>query len=328
MNLWHGERRPHGRRVSDLKDTIKIGTRGSRLALWQAEFVKSSLAQGSPEIEFEIVVIKTTGDLNLDTALSKVGDKGLFTREIENALLTGEIDLAVHSLKDLPTVQPEGLIIAAVSERERPNDVLISKAAGSIAALPNGARVATGSLRRQSQLLAQRPDVEVAEMRGNIPTRIEKFLASDLDAMILAYAGMHRLGLDEHIRQIIPTSEIIPAVGQGAIAVETRRDDVTALVAAFNDAETEVCVLAERAFLRSLEGGCQVPIGANAVCSDGGIRLGGFIGSLDGSRVILESIAGKCEDAESLGLELADRCLSLGANDILNAARAVSAEAA
>lgn len=313
-----------------MKRKVKIGTRGSGLALWQAEFVKNALTQLSPEIEFEIVTIKTTGDRILDTALSKIGDKGLFTREIENALLDDEIDLAVHSLKDLPTTQPEGLAIGALTKREIPNDVLISKEAGSIVELPRNARVATGSLRRQSQLRHLRPDVEVVEMRGNVPTRIEKFLASDLDAMILAYAGIHRLGLDEHIRQIIPVSEMIPAVGQGAVAVESRTDDdgVIKLIEGINEVDTHVCIMAERAFLRVLEGGCQVPIGAHAACTDNGIYLQGFVGSLDGSMVIRESISGSRENAEKLGSDLADKCLSLGASGILNAARIASSEAA
>lgn len=311
-----------------MKRTVKIGTRGSQLALWQAEFIKDSLAQHSPDIEFEIVVIKTTGDRILDTALSKIGDKGLFTREIENALLAGEIDLAVHSLKDLPTTQPDGLTIGAVTKREIPNDVLIAKTASSIAELPQKSRVATGSLRRRSQLLHLRPDLEIVEIRGNVPTRIEKFLASDMDAMILAYAGIHRLGLDEHIRQIIPVNEMIPAVGQGAVAVETRKDDLQSLIAGINDDDTHVCVTAERAFLRVLEGGCQVPIGANAVCTNDGILLNGFVGSLDGARVIRQSLSGGRGEAEKLGSDLAARCLSLGANEILSGARTASSEAA
>ena len=311
-----------------MKRTVKIGTRGSQLALWQAEFIKRSLAEHSPDIEFEIVVIKTTGDRILDTALSKIGDKGLFTREIEDALLSGKIDLAVHSLKDLPTTQPDGLTIGAVTKRETPNDVLIAKTVNSIGELPENARVATGSLRRRSQLLHLRPDIEVTDMRGNVPTRVEKFLDSNLDAMILAYAGIHRLGLDEHIRQLIPVDEMIPAVGQGAIAVETRTGDLSSLIAGVNDIDTQLCVTAERAFLRVLEGGCQVPIGAYAICSGDEILLHGFVGSLDGSRVIRERMSGKREGAEKLGSDLAAVCLSLGANEILSSARTASSETA
>ena len=311
-----------------MKRTVKIGTRGSQLALWQAGFIKDSLAKQSPDIEFEIVVIKTTGDRILDTALSKIGDKGLFTREIEDALLSCEIDLAVHSLKDLPTIQPDGLTIGAVTKRETPNDVLIAKTANSIGELPQKARVATGSLRRRSQLLHLRPDLEVFDMRGNVPTRVEKFLNSDFDAMILAYAGIHRLGLDEHVRQLIPLDEMIPAVGQGAIAIETRKDDLLSVVDGVNDIDTQICVTAERAFLRVLEGGCQVPIGANAVRSHDEILLHGFVGSLDGSRVISERMRSKREGAEKLGSDLAAECLSLGAKEILSTARTASSEAA
>lgn len=309
---------------------VKIGTRGSRLAVWQAEFVKTSLARHSPATEFEIVTIRTTGDRVLDTALSKIGDKGLFTREIEDALVSGEIDLAVHSLKDLPTTQPDGLTIGAVTKRETPNDVLISKRSTSIAELPRNACVATGSLRRRSQLLHLRPDLEIIDIRGNVPTRIEKFLASDLDAMILAYAGLRRLELDEHARQIIPLSEMIPAVGQGAIAVEIREGDLESveMIANINDQDTEDCVLAERAFLRLLEGGCQVPIGAHAARVADGIDVQAFVGSLDGSRVIKEFVSGSRVDAERLGSELAERCLKLGAGDMLNTARTASSEAA
>ena len=302
---------------------IIIGTRGSELALWQANHVKASLETRFPDLTFEIRTIKTTGDRILDTALSKIGDKGLFTKEIESALMSGEIDLAIHSLKDLPTTLPDGLCIGAVTSREIPNDVLIAKNARSISALPGDARVATGSLRRKSQLLNLRPDIEVSDIRGNVPTRIEKFLASDLDAMILAFAGMHRLGLDEHIAQVIPVSEMIPAVGQGAIAVEARATDgeVLDLANKINDADTELCITAERAFLRELEGGCQVPIGAHAVCVDGGVRLDGFVGSLDGSNVIRETITGVPEEAVSIGQRLAAICIDRGASEILLEAR-------
>jgi hydroxymethylbilane synthase len=306
-----------------LNRSIIIGTRGSDLALWQANHVRSSLEARFPGRTFEIRTIKTTGDRILDTALSKIGDKGLFTKEIESALVSGEIDLAIHSLKDLPTTLPDGLCIGAVLPREKANDVLISKNAKTISDLPENARVATGSLRRRSQLLQMRPDVEVADIRGNVPTRINKFLSADLDAMILAYAGMHRLGLDEHIAQIIPESEMIPAVGQAAIAVEVRDDDAGALSVAheINDRETEVCITAERAFLGALEGGCQVPIGAHAAIVDGAMRLDGFVGSLDGTRAIREAVSGVPENARSLGLGLAHTCLDRGAADILHTAR-------
>ncbi|MDQ3374679.1 MAG: hydroxymethylbilane synthase, partial [Acidobacteriota bacterium] len=201
-----------------------IGSRGSDLALWQTRFVKAKLEELFPALKLEIEIIKTTGDKMLDVALAKIGDKGLFTRQIETALLNREIDLAVHSLKDLQTVQPEGLTIGAVLAREMPNDVLISKRYASIDDLPKGARVATGSLRRKSQLLHYRPDLQIFEIRGNVPTRIKKLEESNLDAMILAFAGVHRLGLDSYIKQIIPFETMLPAVGQGAMAVEIRSD--------------------------------------------------------------------------------------------------------
>lgn len=300
-----------------------IGSRGSQLALWQTGFTKAALEERFPQAAFEIKIIKTKGDKILDTALSKIGDKGLFTKEIETALLSEEIDLAVHSLKDLPTTQPEGLRIGAVSKRETPNDVFISTNFSSIEELPPGARVATGSLRRKSQLLAYRPDLKIVEIRGNVPTRIEKFLASDLDGMILAFAGVHRLKLDSHIKQVISTEILLPAVGQGAMAVEIRGADneISEMLAAINDTETQARITAERAFLRRLEGGCQVPIGAMATFELGEVFLHGFVGSLDGARVIRQSIRGIASGAESLGKDLAEKCLAAGAAEILSDAR-------
>lgn len=307
-----------------------IGSRGSQLALWQTGFTKTALEKHFPQAIFEVQIIKTKGDAVLDTALSKIGDKGLFTKELETALLGGEVDLAVHSLKDLPTAQPEGLKIGAVSKRETPNDVFISKNYDSIEDLPEGARVATGSLRRRSQLLAFRPDLEIVEIRGNVPTRIEKFHASDLDGMILAFAGVHRLGLDAHIKQVIPTEILLPAVGQGVMAVEIRETDaeIAAMLNAINDPETKACITAERAFLRRLEGGCQVPIGALAVLENNEIFLQGFVGNTDGARVIRDSIRGARATAESLGIALAEKCLAVGAAEILSEARTNAANAA
>ena len=300
-----------------------IGSRGSELALWQTNFVKATLEKHFPEIKLEIKIIKTTGDKLLDVALAKIGDKGLFTKQIETALLSREIDLAVHSLKDLQTVQPKGLIIGAVSKREMANDILISKKYASIYELPEGAKVATGSLRRKSQLLHYRPDLQIFEIRGNVPTRIKKFEESDLDAMILAFAGVHRLNLDAHISQIIPFEIMLPAVGQGAMAVEIRENDadLKGFLEVLNDEETEICVAAERAFLRSLEGGCQVPIGANAVTEDGKIHLEGMVGNLDGSVNLRDIITGEENDAENLGELLADVLIRKGANELLEKTR-------
>lgn len=306
-----------------LKRKLVIGSRGSDLALWQTEFVRKKLENSSPGLDLEIRIIKTTGDKMLDVALSKIGDKGLFTRQIETALLTGEIDLAVHSLKDLQTVQPENLTIGAVFERELANDVLIARDYASIDDLPRGAKVATGSLRRKSQLLNYRPDLEIFEIRGNVPTRLKKFAESGLDAMILAYAGLHRLGLDSFVKQIIPLEIMLPAVGQGAMAVEIRKtdDELAALLGALADEATTVCVRAERSFLRRLEGGCQVPIGANAVLREGRIYLEGMAGNLDGTVNLREKISGEMREAETLGRRLAEILIEKGADRLLEETR-------
>ncbi|HEX2639758.1 MAG TPA: hydroxymethylbilane synthase [Pyrinomonadaceae bacterium] len=307
-----------------MRDRFIIGSRGSDLALWQTKFVKSSLEHLFPEIAFEIKIITTTGDKLLDVALSKIGDKGLFTQQIEAELFSGEIDLAVHSLKDLQTSQPDGLTIGAVCERELPNDAFISDKFDSISDLPIGARVATGSLRRRSQLLNLRPDIEIVEIRGNVPTRLRKFAEAGLDAMILAYAGLHRLGLDSQVKQVIPFDEMLPAVGQGAVAVEVRADntDAAELVSEIDHKPTRVCVAAERALLRTLEGGCQVPIGANAQLENDRLRLSGFVGSLDGKVVFRESDEGSAEKAEQVGVRLAEKLITLGARELLDETRA------
>lgn len=311
-----------------MKRNFVIGSRGSALALWQTDFIKTQLEKHFPQTRFETRIIKTTGDAILDTALSKIGDKGLFTKQIETALIDEEIDLAIHSLKDLPTVQPAGLKIGAVSHRETPNDVFISKNYSSITDLPENARIATGSLRRRSQLLNFRADLEIVEIRGNVPTRIEKFLASELDGMILAFAGVHRLKLDAHIKQIVPTEILLPAVGQGVMAIEIRETDaeIAAMLAQINDPAVEACITAERAFLRSLEGGCQVPIGGFAVLEGEEILLQGFVGDLEGKKIIRDFVRGKKEEAEDLGKRLAEKCLQNGAAEILRDARNATGE--
>jgi len=305
---------------------VVIGTRGSDLALWQAEYVRRSLEAEFPDIEFEVKIIRTTGDDVLDVSLAKIGDKGLFTRQIEAELLSGEIDLAVHSLKDLQTEQPEGLTIGAVCKREKPNDVLISREGKTLDELPQGAKVATGSLRRRSQLLAYRPDLEIVDIRGNLNTRFRKFDESDLYAMILAYAGIERLGMGERISEIIPTDVLIPAVGQGSIAVEIRENDndVAAIVARVDDAETRQCVMAERALLRRLEGGCQVPIGAYATVEDETLTLDGIVGSLDGKRIFRETRSGQASEPEQLGEYVAQTLLDQGADSVLKESRAAA----
>ncbi len=300
-----------------------IGSRGSELALWQTHFVKEKLEELFPEIKLEVKIIKTTGDKMLDVALAKIGDKGLFTRQIETALLNREIDLAVHSLKDLQTVQPTGLMIGAVTVRELANDCLISTKYSSIDDLPRGAKVATGSLRRKSQLMHYRSDLEIFEIRGNVPTRIKKFEESDLDAMILAYAGVHRLNLDSYIKQIIPPEIMLPSVGQGAMAIEIRSDDteIKRLLQVLNDESTNFCVVAERSFLRMLEGGCQVPIGANAFLENDKIYLEGMVGNLNGSINLRGSISGDKKDAADLGKRLAKNLIKKGANQLLEMTR-------
>lgn len=307
-----------------MREKLIIGSRGSQLALWQTHFVKAKLEELFPALKLEVKIIKTTGDRMLDVALAKIGDKGLFTKQIETALTNREIDLAVHSLKDLQTVQPENLEIGAVLEREMPNDILISKRFASIDDLPNGAWAATGSLRRKSQLLHYRPDLKIFEIRGNVPTRIKKFEESDLDAMILAFAGVHRLNLDSYIRQIIPFEVMIPAVGQGAMAIEIRSDnaEIREFVQKLNDENTSFCVAAERSFLRTLEGGCQVPIGANAILKNDKIYLEGMTGNLDGSVNLRDSISGDKRDAVELGRKLAQKLIERGANRLLEETRA------
>lgn len=301
-----------------------IGTRGSELAMWQSNFVAAKLAVLFPDLTLEIKIIQTTGDRLLDVALSNIGDKGLFTRQIETALLNGEIDIAVHSLKDLQSIQPEGLAIGAVLEREVSNDVLISSKYDSIDDLPHGSKVATGSLRRRSQLLHYRPDLLIFDIRGNVPTRLKKYANSDLDAMILAYAGLHRLGLDEHIKQVIPFEIMLPAVGQGAVAVEIRDADTAMrdLVEKLEHENTDVCVTAERSFLRTLEGGCQVPIGAAARLEDGMIYLEGMAGNLDGSVNLRETITGPEDEGETLGMQLGLILIEKGADELLANTRA------
>jgi hydroxymethylbilane synthase len=306
-----------------LKDKLVLGSRGSQLALWQTRFIAHLLQSFFPALALEIKVIQTTGDANLETALSKIGDKGLFTRQIEDELLNGKIDLAVHSLKDLPTALPDNLKLGAVTLRETPNDVLISNKFSSIDELPPGARVATGSLRRRSQLLSYRPDLEIQEIRGNVPTRIKKYENSDLDAMILAYAGVHRLDLDAYIKQIIPFEIMLPAVGQGVIGIEIRENDAPTevLLKPITDEDTLSCILAERSFLRTLEGGCQVPIGGFAVLEKDEILLRGFTGSLNGEVSLRETIKGNRADAVDLGRELGEKMIEKGANKLLADAR-------
>lgn len=298
---------------------LRLGTRGSKLALWQAHHVADLLRQVVPGLEVEIEVIKTKGDKILDVSLSRIGDKGLFTKEIELALLDNKVDLAVHSMKDLPSVLEPGLCLGAVLCRENPCDVLLSPQGLSLADLPRGARVGTSSLRRIAQLKARRPDINIVDLRGNVDTRINKMQSEGLDAIILAYAGVKRLGYEDLITEVLPTEVLLPSVGQGAIGVEIRSEDLDTgrLVRLINHEPTRMGVLAERAFLRVLEGGCQVPIGALSDEESGRLQLAGLVASLDGTVVIKDTIAGQLEEAEELGRCLAERLLGRGAAQVL-----------
>ena len=308
---------------------VRIASRGSDLALWQARAVEAALRAADPSADVEIRVIKTTGDNILDVPLAKIGDKGLFTKELDHALLTGAAELAVHSLKDVPTRVPDGLEIVAVSRREDPRDVLIVRGggAGSLAELPAGAKVGTSSLRRRAQLRAARPDLEVADLRGNLNTRMAKLDRGDYDAVILAAAGVLRLGWEPRIAAYLDPAEWLPAVGQGALGVVTRAGDerIAALLADFHDPFTAACTAAERALLAALEGGCQVPIGALATVDDEGLTLHGLVADLDGERVLRDSafLAAAGEGtawlggAAEVGRGLAARLVELGAGDVL-----------
>ncbi len=298
---------------------LRLGTRGSQLALWQARHVASLLESSWPDLKVEIKTIKTTGDKILDVALSKIGDKGLFTKEIEKELLAGEIDIAVHSMKDLPSELPPGLCIAAVLEREDPRDVLLSHKSFALAQLPPAARIGTSSLRRIAQLKAWRDDLELVDIRGNVETRVRKMREQDLDGIILAYAGVKRLGLEGMISDYLPMQLVLPAVGQGMIAVEARDGDkaVFELTATINHQESLSASLAERAFLRELEGGCQVPVASIAEWQEGQLHIRGLVASLDGKEKYSGSSYCSPTEAETAGRELARRLLQEGGAAIL-----------
>jgi hydroxymethylbilane synthase len=299
---------------------IKIGTRGSVLALWQAGWVRSRLQDMHPGLEVEIVKIKTTGDKILDVPLAQVGGKGLFVKEIETALLENGVDLAVHSMKDVPAEFPGGLCIGAVPQRENPLDVLISRNGEEFAHLPKGARIGSSSLRRAAQVRHARPDITVHSLRGNLDTRLKKLRTENLDAILLAAAGVRRLGLEARITQYLPVSLMLPAIGQGALAIEIRQDDeaVRDLVAPMDDRLTRVAVDAERAFLARLEGGCQVPIAGQAKVIADTLELTGLIAEIDGSVVYRETKTASVDKRVGLGHELADSLLDQGGREILN----------
>jgi len=304
-----------------LKQKIIIGSRGSELALWQANFVKKELERKNKNVSVQIKIIKTRGDKILDVALSKIGDKSLFTKELEIELINKNIDLAVHSLKDLQTSIPKGLKLAAVTKRHNVHDVLIGRKKGiTLFNLPENATVATGSLRRKCQLLHLRPDLNIVELRGNVPSRIKKFLDSNWDAIILARAGVERLKLNKHISSIIKTDVMLPAVGQGALGIETRADNKIAneIVKSIHHENTYIAVLAERALLKSLEGGCQVPIGAFAEVKNNDLFMNALVGSLDGSVTFRKKIRGGKKNPELIGRKLAKDLIKAGAKSILN----------
>ncbi|MBO8128712.1 MAG: hydroxymethylbilane synthase [Peptococcaceae bacterium] len=301
------------------KRLVRVGTRGSALALKQTEWVIRSLREVHPEVNFEIKKIKTLGDSILDVALAKIGDKGIFTKEIEKALLGEEIDLAVHSMKDLPTILPPGLVIGAVTVRHFPGDVLISADGSRLDELPRGARIGSSSLRRRAQLLAYRPDLQMTTVRGNLQTRLKKLEEGQFDATILAWVGLHRLGMTDVIAQRIPFTVCLPAVGQGALAVEIRSDDteMADLVRKIDHRESRSAVTAERTLMHCLEGGCQVPIGAVARLWGGTLILEAMVGTLDGRRLVRTMDSSPIDQPEQLGIRVADKLLKLGAADIL-----------
>jgi hydroxymethylbilane synthase len=295
---------------------IKIGTRGSKLALQQSAWVRERIAERHPGLSIEVVRIRTTGDMITDVPLAQVGGKGLFVKEIEEALLRREIDLAVHSMKDVPTELPAGLHLGAITAREDPRDVLISREGQGLEQLPPGARIGTSSLRRKAQLLAINPQWEVISLRGNLDTRIRRLETAGLDAVILAAAGVRRMGLEERVTEPLPFTIMLPAVGQGALGIECREEGaVNELIAFLSHPESTMAVQGERAFLRRLEGGCQVPIAAYGEVKGGRLHLRGLVARLDGSQLFRAEAQG--DDPETLGEQLAEELLAQGAEEVL-----------
>lgn len=302
-----------------MRKQIRIGTRASALALWQAEWVKAELEKKYPGIPVSLTKIKTTGDKILDVPLAMVGGKGLFVKEIEEAMLANEIDIAVHSMKDVPTFFPDGLHLSCITEREDARDALFTRNNVKFNDLPRGASVGTSSLRRQAQLMNVRPDFVIRQLRGNVGTRLQKLKEGKFDAVILAAAGVKRLGLDANVSEYLSPEISLPAIGQGALGVECRVDDreLNDLISFFNHADSRTCVTGERALLRRLEGGCQVPIACFGQVKDGKLKLSGLVGSVDGKRIVKDTIEGEPANAEKLGVTLAEKLLSQGADVIL-----------
>lgn len=301
--------------------TLKIATRQSPLALWQAEHIKARLEALYAELKVELVTFVTQGDKILDTPLAKIGGKGLFVKELEAALMDGRADLAVHSMKDVPMALPQGLSLAVICEREDPLDAFVSNTYSHFDDLPQGAKVGTSSLRRKCQILKQRPDLEIIDLRGNVGTRLSKLDAGNYDAIILASAGLKRLGLAQRIRHTLLPEVSLPAVGQGALGLECREDDqqVLDLILPLMHADSNACVRAERAFNAYLEGGCQVPIAGYATLNNGQIHLEGRVGSVDGATLLKAVQVGAASDAEILGVALAKDLVSQGAEELLKA---------
>lgn len=304
-----------------MKAVLKIGTRQSLLALWQSNYIAACLRKQYPECEVILKKIVTKGDRILDVPLAQIGGKGLFTKEIEEELLSGEVDLAVHSLKDMPTVLPEGLCLTVITARANVGDAFVSNKYDSFAELPLGAVVGTSSLRRKAQLLASRPDLTIRDLRGNVDTRLRKLDEGLYDAVILAAAGLERLGHGDRIKDIIPSDVCLPAVGQGALAIECRTDnaEVRAMLDFLNDMPTVQATSAERAFLGLVEGGCQVPIGVHADVENENIRIEAIIASLDGKTVLRDCLTGSAADAVALGKKLGKKMLANGGQEILAA---------
>jgi hydroxymethylbilane synthase len=307
-----------------MKDRLVIGSRGSKLALRQADWVKQRLAFSHPNLTISVQIIKTSGDILKDAPLAAIGGKGVFTKELEDALREGRIDLAVHSLKDLPTTMPAGLTISTITEREDPRDALVVRPGlelnhGSISDLPTGCVVGTSSPRRSSQLKHLRPDIVIKELRGNVDSRLRKLDSGEYDAVILAAAGLRRLGMADRISATIDIAEMVPAVGQGALAIETRAEELetSGLLGALEDAETRAACTAERAFLRALGGGCELPIAAHGVVKGESLVLYGLVADEAGERIERNSIEGHVNDAARLGESLAEQLLASGASAIL-----------
>ncbi|MGM0595332.1 MAG: hydroxymethylbilane synthase [Pseudomonadota bacterium] len=301
------------------KSLIRIATRESLLALWQAEYVATALKSAHPGLEVELVKMKSKGDKILDTPLAKIGGKGLFVKELEDGMLNGDADIAVHSMKDVPMELPEGLHLPVICPREDPRDAFVSNHYKNLDELPEGAVVGTSSLRRQSQVLAMRPDLEIKFLRGNVQTRLRKLDDGEYDAIILAGAGLKRLKLDERITEMLEVTTMLPACGQGAVGIECREDDdeLNVMLAALNDHKTSARVRTERAMNRRLEGGCQVPIAGYAELDHGVIVMHALVASPDGKQVVRGSISGYPEAAEELGITLAEDLLARGADTIL-----------